>query len=99
MTEKRFFILRDDVYNTSPCIRERTFELKDIYGHFKYDDINEICDFMNKLVDENEQLKTIKNQYKGQKEYLLWVIGRNCPKVLFDIVKSHLKDIEGGDVE
>ena len=57
MTEKRFFILRDDVYNTSPCIRDRTFELKDIYGDFKYDDINEICDFMNKLVDENEQLK------------------------------------------
>ena len=46
------------------------------------------------LIDENEKLKKIKNQYKGQKGYLLFVIERECSKELFDTVKSHLINVE-----
>ena len=56
MTEKRFFILQledDDL----PCIRDRTFQLDDIYGHYKYDNLEQLCSFLNELNDENEQLK------------------------------------------
>lgn len=46
------------------------------------------------LIDENEKLKKIKNQYMGQKGYLLFVIERACSKELFDTVKSHLINVE-----
>ena len=58
MTGKRFFILKDDEYeDTLPCIRDRTFKIDDIYIHYKYDNLEEICNELNRLVDENEQLK------------------------------------------
>lgn len=57
MSEKRFFILKDDEYDdVLPCIRDKQRELKDIYGHYKYDDINQICDLLNALHEENERL-------------------------------------------
>ena len=59
MTEKRFFILIDDEYeDTLPVIRDRTFKIKDIYGHYRYDNLEEICNELNRLNDENEQLKS-----------------------------------------
>lgn len=57
MTDKRFFILTDDEYNTRPCIRDRKREIHDIYGDYKYDDLNEICNTLNKLFDNNNSLK------------------------------------------
>lgn len=57
MSEKRFFILTDDEYNTRPFIRDRKKEIHDIYGDYKYDDLNEICNTLNKLFDSNNSLK------------------------------------------
>ena len=58
MTGKRFFILKDDEdEDTLPVIRDKTFKINDIYGHYKYDNLNEICNELNSLVDKNEQLK------------------------------------------
>lgn len=57
IVNKRFFILTDDEEDTLPCIRDRTFKIKDIYGHYKYDDLEEICNTFNLLNDENEELK------------------------------------------
>lgn len=55
MTAKRFFILIDDEYeDILPCIRDRTFKIKDIYGHYKYDDLKEICNELNALSEENQ---------------------------------------------
>lgn len=63
MTEKRFFILKDEEFDSLPCIRDRNFKIDDIYGHYRYDDINQICDELNAPYEENEQLK---------KEILWW---------------------------
>ena len=63
---KRFFILTDDEEDTLSCIRDRTFSIKDIYGHYKYDDLNEICNEFNRLNDENEQLKQFFKELKGR---------------------------------
>ena len=56
MAENRFFILEDEEYDdVEPCIRDRTFKIKDIYGHYKYDDLEEICNELNRLNNENEE--------------------------------------------
>ena len=57
MTEKRFFILTDAEYNDILCIRDRTSKIKDIYGHYRYDDLGEICNILNELFDNNNSLK------------------------------------------
>ena len=74
MTEKRFFILQledDDL----PCIRDRTFQLDDIYGHYKYDNLEQLCSFLNeqndkanKLEIDLEDMTEIKNKYKKEAE-------------------------------
>ena len=59
MTEnKRFFILKDEEFDVSPCIRDRNSKIDDIYGHYKYDDIEQICLFLNEQNDEIEMLKS-----------------------------------------
>ena len=58
MTEKRFFILKDEEFDVSPCIRDRNSKIDDIYGHYKYDDIEQICLFLNEQNDEIELLKS-----------------------------------------
>lgn len=69
MTAKRFFILNDEEYNdVESCIRDRTFKIKDIYGHYRYDDLEEICNELNRLNDENEQLKTELTELKASEE-------------------------------
>ena len=57
---ERFFILQledDDL----PCIRDRTFQLDDIYGHYKYDNLEQLCSFLNEQSETIERLK-IKNK-------------------------------------
>lgn len=69
MTAKRFFILNDEEYDdVESCIRDRTFKIKDIYGHYRYDDLEEICNELNRLNDENEQLKTELTELKASGE-------------------------------
>ena len=53
-----------------------------------------LCKDMNALNDENEKLKQQKQQYKGQRDYLLFVIERSCSKELFEETKSYLKKVE-----
>ena len=67
MTEKRFFILKDEEFDVSPCIRDRNSKIDDIYGHYKYDDIEQICLFLN---EQNDCISRV-----GQKidDYLLEV--------------------------
>ena len=58
MNKQRFFILEDEEYcDVLPCIRDRAFELNDIYGHYEYDDIIQICDFLNKQEDIIREFK------------------------------------------
>ena len=57
MTEKRFFILTDVEYDIRPCIRDRLFEIKDIYGDYKYDDLEEICKTLNEQYETIQRLK------------------------------------------
>ena len=62
MAENRFFILEDEEYDdVKPSIRDRTFKIKDIYGHYRYDDLEEICNELNRLNNENEELKEEKD--------------------------------------
>ena len=62
MAENRFFILEDEEYDdVEPCIRDRTFKIKDIYGHYRYDDLEELCNELNRLNNENEELKEEKD--------------------------------------
>jgi len=79
MTEKRFFILKDEKFkDVLPCIRDRNSKIDDIYGHYKYDDIEQICLFLNEQNDEIEMLKSIKkiiqnyntNEYKHSSDAL-----------------------------
>ena len=81
MTENRFFILKGDEEDDLPCIRDRTFDIKDIYGHYKYDDLEEICNELNKLHEENQERKRamriaeyynkqLENENKELKKYL-----------------------------
>lgn len=59
MTKKRFFILKDEEFeDVLPCIRDRNSKIDDIYGHYKYDDIEQICLFLNEQNDEIEMLKS-----------------------------------------
>ena len=59
MTGKRFFILKDEEFkDVLPCIRDRNSKIDDIYGHYKYDDIEQICLFLNEQNDEIEMLKS-----------------------------------------
>lgn len=53
----RFFILKDEEFDdVSPCIRDKKKELDDIYGHEKYDDIYQLCDFLNNIIKSNDEL-------------------------------------------
>lgn len=59
MAEKRFFILKDEEFkDVLSCIRDKNSKIKDIYGHYKYDDIEQICLFLNEQNDEIEMLKS-----------------------------------------
>ena len=65
----------------------------------KLKSVNELLsmDFANsehELWKENEELKQQKQQYKGQRDYLLFVIERTCSKELFEETKSYLKEVE-----
>ena len=58
MSAKRFFILKDCCFDdVLPCIRDKEDKIKDIYGHYKYDDLEEICGELNALHEENQELK------------------------------------------
>ena len=60
MTNERFIILKDEEEpedKTCWCIRDTQHKIEDIYGHYKYDNIEEICEELNRLQNENQQLK------------------------------------------
>lgn len=71
MTEnKRFFILKDEEYDdVIPCIRDKKGELDDIYGHYRYDNINQICDKLNAFHEENVELKSELKELKEIGDY------------------------------
>lgn len=57
---ERFIILKDGGEDLiDACIRDCDFEIDDIYGDYNYDDLEQICSFLNKLNDENNQLKQL----------------------------------------
>ena len=109
MTEKRFvdYFDKDNNYIIQDLVNEDEYQVGyvhcDEYEFLKL--VNALaetsCDcitdceiVMKKLEEENEQLKQQKQQYKGQRDYLLFVIERTCSKELFEETKSYLKEVE-----
>ena len=118
MTEKRFIIDKDGITVIDNCTDGLT--------ECKYsNEAKLLCNFLNELWEENEQLKkqiakdfnqsncitvqkskimdlekeneqlkSIKKKYKGQRDYLLFVIERSCSKELFEETKSYLAEVE-----
>ena len=78
-------------------VEEILLKAHDKYWEWVYEyhmEADEVNDMLNILYEEKEQLKKIKTLYKGQKDYLLFVIERECSKNLFNTVKSNLMDVE-----
>ena len=100
MTEKRFFILNDEYEDEEYCIRDRTFAIKDIYGDYKYDDLNEICNELNKLVDTNRELFKENKQLKLQ-----WITNQQEVECLTEentklkLENEYLKILDDGDIQ
>ena len=53
-----------------------------------------IVNRLNEQHKEIQQLKIIKNQYKGQRDYLLWAMERLLPKKVFEEQKGYLQEVE-----
>ena len=66
----------------------------DYFDLHKPSDIRSLIITIGYVTDENEQLKQQKQQYKGQRDYLLVVSERTCSKELFEETKSYLKEVE-----
>lgn len=103
MTEKRFFILQLEDGDL-PCIRDRTFRLDDIYGHYKYDNLEQLCSFLNELNDENEQLKKELGKFKEWEKHCRAVKREELDRVFkmsiyeiaeaFEYYKERIKKLE-----
>lgn len=62
MSDDRFFILKDEDDPADKdcwCIRDRTFKISDIYGHYEYDDLEEICKELNSLNNFKNKFKRL----------------------------------------
>ena len=78
MTEKRFFILKDEEFkDVLPCIRDRNSKIDDIYGHFKYDDIEQICLFLNEQNDENIEMHIQNDFLKDENQHMRDLVNEN----------------------
>ena len=54
----------------------------------------EMVELLNEQDETIADLKSIKNKYKGQRDYLLFVIERCCTKEKFEETKSYLQYVE-----
>lgn len=97
MTEKRFFILKDEQDPTDKnywCIRDRTFKIKDIYGHYKYDNLEEICRELNALNEENQandHLLRVYTDFLKEEGYNITDIIDFCQKEISDELTPQLR--------
>ena len=56
--------------------------------------IMEVNDLLNSKSNEIRKLEFIKERYKEERDYLLFVLERNCPKELVEEIKNDMWKIE-----
>ena len=54
----------------------------------------EVNDLLNSKSNEIRKLEFIKERYKEERDYLLFVLERNCPKELVEEIKNDMWKIE-----
>ena len=67
---------------------------KSIYTKEMVELLNEQDETIAEQDETIADLKSIKNKYKGQRDYLLFVIERCCTKEKFEETKSYLQYVE-----